>query len=369
MKRKFSPKFLSTALGSFPNEELNDLPRKIIKSLDIPVWPQLPKRDFRENMYIQFSSPLPSIKIDKLSEKTYFDTNVDLSPHLELFYERYLSEDFDYFKLPEDFAKGFYELQSGYKNFSTVENEILDGGKSKKDRRWIKGQVTGPISFGLTISDQDLKASLYNDLLLDCIIKNISMNARWQVKELMKICPSIMIFIDEPYMAAFGSAYVNISREQVVRMLNEVIDAIHLEGAIVGIHCCANTDWSVLLETNVDILSIDANGYMQNLFLFYKGFMSFLNKGGIIAWGIVPNDSDIYKATSQEIADKFLCSLNDFQINVISKGVEISIHDIANQSIVTPVCGLGSTTEEISEKVLEMLPRVTEDLRSQLSQN
>lgn len=365
---KFSPNFLSTALGSFPHEELNDLTTKIYKSLDFPVWPQLPKRDFRENMYIQFSSPLPSIKIDKNSEKVYFDTNVDLSPHLESFYERYLNEDFDFFELPEDFAEGFYDLQNGYKELSTVENDNQDGRNWEKDRSWIKGQVTGPISFGLTVSDQDLKASLYNDLLLDCIIKNISMNARWQIKELKKICASVMIFIDEPYMAAFGSAYVNISREQVIRMLNEVFDAIHLEGAIAGVHCCANTDWSVLLETNVDILSIDAIGYMQNLFLFYERLLSFLGRGGVIAWGIVPNDNEIYEVSNNEIADKLLTGLEGFQQNVFSKGVEIPIKDIAKQSLVTPVCGLGSSTVEISEQVLKMLPLVTENLRNKISQ-
>jgi len=360
---KFCPNFLSTALGSFPNEELNDLARNIYKTLDIPLWPQLPNRNFRESMYIQFSSPLPSIKIDTKNEKVYFDTNVDLSQNLQLFYERYLSEDINYFKLPEDFAEGFYSLQ---KDLLAVETEIRDERKKEKDRSWIKGQVTGPVSFGLTVSDQDLKASLYNDFLQDCIIKNISMNARWQIRELRKISPSVMIFVDEPYMAAFGSAYVNISRERVVRMLNEVFEAIHIEGAIAGVHCCANTDWSVLLETNVDILSIDANGYMQNLFLFYERLLSFLGRGGVIAWGIVPNDNEIYEVSNDEIADKLLKGLEGFQQNVFSKGVEISIKDIANQSLVTPVCGLGSSTVEISEQVLKMLPLVTENLRNKV---
>jgi len=362
---KFSPFFASTALGSFPNLEVNGLAAKIFSTLDIPLWPQLPNRDFRESMYLQFCSPLPSIKIDKSIEKAYFDTNVDLSKHLEFFYDRYLAQDLEYFKLPKEFAQGFYDFQKNYKDCIKDDTENKDGGNGNKVRRWVKGQVTGPISFGLTVSDQDQKASIYNNSLLDCIVKNISMNARWQIKELQKLCSSVMIFVDEPYMAAFGSAYVNISRDQVIRMLNEIFEAIHLDGAIAGVHCCANTDWSVLLETNVDILSIDANGYMDNLFLFIKEVISFLGRGGIIAWGIVPNDINIHEFSIKEIAYKLMKGLEGLQQKSNSKGIEFSINNIARQSLVTPVCGLGNTPIQVSDAVLEMLPLVSTGLREQ----
>ena len=214
----------------------------------MPVWPQLPRRTFRENMYTQYTSGLPGIVVDEAAEKVTFNTAQDLSPALEEFYARYLADDVDSFALPPDYAAGFYTM--------------LDALKSTSGE-WAKGQVTGPISFGLTVIDQDLRSSLYNEQLADPIVKQLAINARWQVRQLKAVRDNVIIFVDEPYLASFGSAFVSLSREQVVDYLNEVFDAIHAEGALAGVHCCGNTDWSVLMETTVDILNLDAYGFIE----------------------------------------------------------------------------------------------------------
>ena len=59
-------------------------------------------------------------------------------------------------------------------------------------------------------------------------------------------------------MTSFGSAFVSISREKVIRMLNEVFSGI---SGLKGVHCCGNTDWSVLLATGLNILNFDAYNY------------------------------------------------------------------------------------------------------------
>lgn len=359
----FTPNFCTTATGSFPHKASSDLVSKIIDILDIPVWPQLPNRNFRENMYIQFCSTLPSIKIDEVNKKAYFETNCDLTPHLESFYEHYLSDDYDYFKLPDKFAEGFYNFSKTWKENKSIDHVSQQPKYKDQENIWIKGQVTGPISIGLTLTDQDLKASMYNELLIDCIIKNASMIARWQIMELRKLSSTVIIFVDEPYMAAFGSAYVSINREQVIQVLNEVFDAIHLEGAIAGVHCCANTDWSVLLDTNVDILNLDAHGYLHNLFLYRDAVKLFLDRGGVIAWGLLPNNDEIFEISSEEIASKFITGIKEFQQIANSKGVEIDVKCILKQSIITPACGLGNTTVEISEEVLKKLPLTAGEIR------
>ena len=113
-----------------------------------PRGRRLPRRTFRENMYTQYGPGLPGIVIDEAKEKVTFDTTVDLSPALEEFYGRYLADDVDSFALSPDYAAGFYTM--------------LDVLKSTPGA-WAKGHVTGPISFGLTVVDQDLRSSLYNE--------------------------------------------------------------------------------------------------------------------------------------------------------------------------------------------------------------
>jgi hypothetical protein len=181
------------------------------------------------------------------------------------------------------------------------------------------------------------------------------MNARWQIRQLKTTRPNIIIFVDEPYMASFGSAFINLGREQVVAMLDEVFDAIHAEGGLSGVHCCANTDWSVLLDTKVDILNLDAYGYIENLALYPAELRKFLDRGGIIAWGIVPNNDEIDTATPEGLADQLRNGMALICEKAEIRGVAISPDEFNKRSLITPACGLGSTTPEIADKVLQVL--------------
>ncbi len=332
--------FLTTHVGSVPHPDGSDLCTWLASRLDIPAWPQLPRRNFRESMYVQYTANLPGIKVNEVKEKVYFDTTQDLSPHLEEFYSHILDDEVDCFGLNPEYASGFFEML-----------KTLDG----TDGKWAKGQVTGPISFGLTVTDQDLRASLYHDLLGDVIVKNAAMNARWQIRQLKKNRPYVVIFVDEPYLASFGSAFISLSREQVLSMLNEVFHAIHGEGAIAGVHCCANTDWGLLLSTEVDILNLDAFGYVENLALYPMELRSFMERKGSICWGIVPNNEEIRSFAPARLAERLKENMQMISSKAKGRDENILPEEFAARSLLSPACGLGSSTIELCEEVFEKL--------------
>jgi hypothetical protein len=344
----FEFNFLTTLIGSVPYQDTLAACRQIIDTVDIPIWPQMVRRSFRENMYTQYGAVLPSVVIDDDQQKIQFDTRGDLTPALETFYTPYLEDDIDYFQLKPDYAHGFYTLLS-----------LLP----ETPGPWVKGQVTGPISMGLTVTDQDLRSSLYHEMLSDALVKNAAMNARWQVRQLKTLRSNVILFIDEPYMASFGSAFISISREQAVAMLDEVIDAIHAEGGLAGVHCCANTDWSVLLGTQVDILNLDAYGYLENLALYPAELRHFLDRGGAVAWGIVPNNQEIELVTPAGLAQQLWEGIEMICQKASQRGVTIRPEEFSTRSLVTPACGLGSTTPEIADRVLPVLEQTGKILR------
>ncbi len=346
----FRPDFLTTLIGSVPYTDTAETCERIAATIDIPIWPQMVRVGFRENMYTQYGAVLPAIVIDDGNEIITFDTSQDITPALETFYMPYIEGDVDYFALTRDHAVGFY----------TMLDEL-----SKVPGEWVKGQVTGPISMGLTITDQDLRASLYNDMLADALVKNAAMNARWQIRHLKTVRPDVIIFVDEPYMASFGSAYISLGRDQVVRMLDEVFESIHAEGALAGVHCCANTDWSVLLGTQVDILNLDAYGYLEHLALYPAELRNFLDRGGVVAWGIVPNNGEIYSVTLEGLAAQLRDGITLICKKAAARGVEILPGEFNSRSLVTPACGLGSTTPEIADKVLGVLSGTGRFLRTE----
>jgi len=173
----------------------------------------------------------------------------------------------------------------------------------------------------------------------------------------------VIIFVDEPYLASFGSAYISLSREQVITILDEVYTGIHAEGALGGVHCCANTDWSVLLSTQVDILNLDAFGYLENLALYPAELRAFLDHGGCVAWGIVPTGQEIFDVNAPELAKKLLDGLEMISQKSRARGISIDPAELACHSLVTPSCGLGSTTIETTERVLEILVGTSEILK------
>jgi methionine synthase II (cobalamin-independent) len=153
----------------------------------------------------------------------------------------------------------------------------------------VKGQITGPITLGTTLTDQDRRCAYYDSRLREVLVKSLVMKARWQIQQLRRYGLPIIIFVDEPSMQFFGSsAFVGISREDVIRDLNEVMGAIHSEDCTAGIHCCGNTDWSLILATEVDILSFDSYEFFDRLVLYTDQLKEFVNRGGIISWGITP---------------------------------------------------------------------------------
>jgi hypothetical protein len=353
----FNPNFLTTLIGSVPYTDTIVTCQRIAGEIDIPIWPQMVKLGFCENMYTQYGAVLPAVVIDDEKEKITFDTTADITPALEAFYLPYLEENVGYFSLLREYADGFYTMLETLRAPSAVQ-------LPKEQSGWVKGQVTGPISMGLTITDQDLRASLYNEMLADTLVKNAAMNAHWQIRQLKANRPNVIIFVDEPYMASFGSAYISLSREQVVAMLDEVFDAIHAEGGLAGVHCCANTDWSVLLETQVDILNLDAYGYLGNLALYPAELRRFLDRGGIVAWGIVPNNEEIDSVTPQGLADQLREGIAFICEKAAARGVTIHLQEFDTRSLITPACGLGSTTPEIADKVLPVLIETGKILRA-----
>ncbi len=336
---QFRPELLPIHIGSLPHEDAREACAAIRASFpDLPVWPQLPKRSFLENMYVQFSGGFPGLVLE--GERIYVDRTRDLSADLERLYTAYLESDLDAYALTPSYAAGWVEWSKG-----------------EFDRcRAVKGQVTGPVSWGLTVLDQDRRPILYDEVLADAAAKHLRLEAMWQEKELRRFHPTTIIFLDEPYMASFGSAYVALTRQQAVGLLEEALSG--LEG-LKGVHCCGNTDWSLVLSSPIDILSFDTYDYAESLSLYATEVKDFLRRGGIIAWGIVPRTRDgLARETPRSLAQKLLEAME----LLVHKGMNLD--DLLTASLVSPCCGLGSLTVEDAERALELTAAVSREMRN-----
>ena len=181
--RTFEPDLLPLHLGSLPHTDPQAACELVLDSFPhIPTWPQLPKRTFLENMYVQFSEGFPGVALE--DERIYVDRGEDLDPGLERLYLAYLENDLSYGALGADYAAGLAAFPQAL-SAADFQPEV------------VKGQVTGPISWGLTVVDQDRRPVLYDDILADALAKHLRLKATWQEQELRKIVPTTIVFIDE----------------------------------------------------------------------------------------------------------------------------------------------------------------------------
>ena len=329
---------LPTAIGSMPHTNPGEACSIIMKYLpDIPIWPQLPMRSPRENMIIQFSEGFPGVVID--GDKIHIEPSANFESELEQIHIDCEQDNAREYGISTEYAAGLHAFLSK-----------ATGSKI------VKGQVTGPVTWGLRVTSQDGLGILYDDTLAETAAKFLRLKASWQENILREISPNTIIFVDEPYLVSLGSVFTPIPEEKVPSLLEEVLRGIK---GTKGLHCCGNTNWSVLLDTKIDILSFDAYNYASSLSTHSDKVKSFLERGGSIAWGIVPNEEE---ALAKESLSGLRDRLEEAMAPFTRDGVKF--RQIIAQGLVTPSCGLESLSPEAASQALELTAKLSRDLRS-----
>ena len=344
MLQTFKPDCLPLLIGSLP---MNDHPAASRLIMDytptIPLWIQLPVFP-EEGMVPQFLPGMPGVV--KQGGKTFIDTAAEsFDDELLAFFEAYMATNEDPDRLP---ASRFALTETTGKGIAAL-LDTLD--RLKTPPVAVKGQVTGPITFCTGVKDQDGRAIFYDGTLRDAAVKRLALNARWQIRTLSGPGCPVIVFIDEPALAGFGSSeLISISKEEILDCLQEVVDAIHADGGLAGIHVCANTDWSLVLESGADIVNFDADAYFDRFILYGPQIRGFLAAGKLLAWGIVPT------LKSEEIERKTVDSLYvgwKERIHQV-EALGIAPATIRSQSFITPSCGLGSLNLDLAKRVLAL---------------
>ena len=331
-----------TLIGSMPYTDPAAACATISKHLtDLPAWPQLPRRVNLENLYIQYSEGFPGIEIE--NEKIRVEKGANFDNELEKIYTDAHEDRSDRYAVSKEYAAGLHSFASGQKSKIPI----------------AKGQLIGPVSWGLCVTDHTGKGIIYDDALSDATGKFLRLKAAWQEAFLGSIARQTVIFIDEPYLTSLGSAFIALPNEQISQLISEVLAGI---SGIKGIHCCGSTDWSLLLNLPVDIISFDAYNYLDSILCYQADLCSFVRKGKAVAWGIVPNDEDVLRKESiATLYDRFCDALAP----LTREG--IPIRDLVRQSIITPTCGLASLSQDAVEQVFALLNGVSGRIRRKYS--
>lgn len=351
---------LPLLIGSLPvNDPQTAIKEWILTSTpEIPIWPQLPANPY-EHMLHQFSENLPGVveeSIETPESRIYYDSEAPGFDEAQLaFYEEYLQvmEDPELlltsrFAVNPKRAQGIYTLAEMAAN--------LTGPIA------VKGQITGPFTMLTGVHDRQDRLGYYNETTRDIVVKGLAMKAAWQALFLHRQSRlPVLIFIDEPALAGLGSsAFISIAAGDIRTDINEVAAALHSVGALAGVHVCANTEWDILLGSDIDILSFDAYGYFDRLILLNQQLHAYLDQGKILAWGIVPTSD--HEAIEKESCASLVSLWEKQAAELVRPGRDLAA--ILHQTLITPSCGTGSLPPGLARKVLDLTRDVSQALRN-----
>ncbi len=335
-------RFLATGIGSVPFLDVEAACRMILERFPgAPYWPQFPRRSFLEGMIIQYSEGLPLLEVDEASKGLAL-LDRDRASALTRFYEHFLENDLAYFAISREYAAGFHEMIALLRDRPEVYGN------------YVKGHSVGPVTFSTAVRDAEGRALIHDPELLDAVSKGLAIKALWQVKELGSLGRRPILFIDEPSLSGFGSAFLPVGRDEVIRLLKEFMDFLRERCPVtIGIHCCGNTDWSMIMESGPDIISFDAYTYLDHFLLYTDQLLRFLSGGGAVAWGIVPTGDQAGKAHLESLLDRMREGLNRLSMG------EMDQETIRHRSLLTPACGLGNMSEASATGALDLLKQVS----------
>ena len=329
---------LTTAMAVMPHKD-PERALEVAMSLDIPFWPQLPQLSYYEDMYVQASEHFPGILLD-LERQT-------LAFSLDKFAVE-LEETLSHYDEPE-----YFDISGRY---SDVYHRFLQLDVSSRPA--IRGQLEGPISFGLNVLDQNKRPIIFDDTVRPFMYEFMAKRINVQLDRLKKLNPNAFMFIDEPGLQFLFSALSGYDSAAARDDMEEFLSMIERPR---GIHLCGNPDWDFLLHQDMDILSMDV--YLNGeIFSTYAGSLKrFFDNGGVVVWGLVPTNFEPFEA---ENVDSLTNRLEKIWGVLSKKGIDLDF--LLSKSLISPAtcCLVNPDGEKTVEKAFRVVREVSRILRS-----
>jgi len=333
------PPLATTGIGSVPFTDPMETVALIMEHMpQVPYWPQMVRLGYLEDMIPQAGVGVPGLKVDAEARTVGLDPQMPRHLGLGRLYEAVLGGDLASFALKTEGSQGFFALLK----------QLAARGDGCQA---IKGQVAGPVTFTGMVKDLEGKPILFDKELTQAMGQGLALRAAWQAEKFRELGKEALIFFDEPYLTGFGSAFLPISRVEVLEILGQTLEAARQFGPVsLGVHCCGNTDWSLLLEAPLDILSFDSYGYFDSLRLYGKSLEQFFAQGGVLAWGLVPTGEELKDETAESLWQRF-----KEQVTRLAADLKLSIEEILSRALLTPACGMGYLSPAMARRGLDML--------------
>ncbi len=283
----------------------------------------------------------PGLVVDAAALRVYVDRN-EAERRIDSLWLAYLEHTITYAALSADDAAGLAEM-------------ARIGGW--RDLRAVKGQILGPISAALQLTDEREQPLIYDDMLFDAIAQLLRLRVAWQELRLSEIAPVTIICIDEPLLEAVDSPFFPHDWDRIAGQIDDVLAGIN---GCRALYTRGDVDLNRLMHTSVELLIAESAAYRRLCESGCEDLIAFLERGGMVGIGIVPSDPEQLKMASVDsLFDAFASLLDD----LTSQGVA---HDyMLQQTVLSPAQSLGYLDNASAERALQLLAGVSQRIREE----
>jgi hypothetical protein len=335
------PFMAGLAIGSVPNESVDEALDNL-SSLDIPAYPQMVKVSFYEDMIYGAMDGFGFIKVSE-EKRSVFIPRAGFEDNLALFYENFYKGDYSFLALGP-------RSQGGWTAFLERAGKDPNFGKV-----FLKAQVVGPLTLAQSVRLEDGSSALDDPNILEALSFGLGAKAAWLADQIRQTGRLPVVFIDEPGLTGYGSAFSTLSRETILKAIGTAAETARSQGPVLlGCHVCGNTDWGLLSEAGLDILNFDAYNFLEPFCLYPQELGAFLNNNGLIAWGLVPTEDYSPQMTAEGLL-KHLAQGADI---LESRGLDRKL--LSQRSLFSSSCGLGQLSLSKAAGIIKLIGEVAQ---------
>jgi len=199
--------------------------------------------------------------------------------------------------------------------------------------------------------------TFFEDTVRQFMIDFMAKRVNVQLAQLKKLNPHAFMFVDEPALQFLFSAMSGYSDGNAKGDLDQFFAQVERPR---GVHLCGNPDWDFLLNLDLDVLSLDVYTNGEVFSCYAASIRRFLDRGGVIVWGIVPTG---FEAFEQEEMPSLIGRLEDIWKALWSKGIDRE--QLISRSMLSPAtcCLINPDKERTVERAFAAVNRMAEALR------
>lgn len=292
---------------------------------ELPTAPQLPRRHPREGMLAQVAAGVPGVTVDAESGSVRVDRR------------RLSAGDAGRPLDPEAWA-------------GTL--AFLDAVGATGRTGPVKLQITGPITLGLALFHGGARPSR-SFAVAATVVRDRVRALLTAAADAAPDAPVVLV-LDEPGLTAYPSDAFPLGADETIDLLSGGLAAAKA-AAMAGVHCCGPTDWRLVLHAGPDLISMPVDDSVGD---DAAGLSSFLDRGGWVAWGVVPTDRPL-----GEREDVHWRRLTGLWCDLSRNGCDPML--LRTQSILTPACGLAHHAPAQVDHVFGLVQRLAERVQDQ----